>query len=680
VKFDIRNRETARVFAICVLLAALVWGVFGQTVRFEFINYDDLFVYQTPEVVKGLTLDGIGWAFTHTQIVNWIPLSTLSHMIDCQFYGLWAGGHHLTNVLLHATGAVLLFLVLRQMTGALWRSAFVAALFAIHPLHVESVAWVIERKDVLSGIFFMLTLGAYARYARRPESRLSYAMVLVCFALGLMSKPMLVTLPFILILLDYWPLGRFHNASEFMALLKEKIPLFVFSILASIGELFAARKDIQPIKLSFLPRLCNALVAYIIYIGKLVHPSQLAVYYPLSKEGPPVWQAIAATLLLIALSAGAWVLRRKQPYLLVGWLWYLGMLAPVIGIVPIGLFAYADRYTYLPQIGLCLGGTWAAADWAGACRHRRMLLAAAAAVALLFFAVAAHRQTSYWRDSVALWTHTLECTQGNALTHFILGDALVTHGREEEGLAQMREALRLNPNYAKAHSYLGQTMIAHGRTDEGIAELREALKIDPTDESAHYNLGKILLARGQTDGGITELREFLRKQPADADVHNTLGIALFQRGQTEQGIAEFREALELDPGDAQIHNNLAKALLEQGRTGEAIAEAQRALDLQPGNGAFQNNLAWMLATAQPASLRDGARAVSLATQAGKSMGGKNPNVLRTLAAAYAEEGKYPDAVQTARSASQLVGTGELADTLRRDIKLYETGQSLPDGQ
>jgi tetratricopeptide (TPR) repeat protein len=666
-----------------VLLAALVWCVYGQTVRFEFVNYDDRFVYQTPEVVKGLTLGGIGWAFTHTQIVNWIPLSTISHMIDWQIYGPWAGGHHLTNVLLHSAATILLFLVLRQMTGALWSSAFVAALFAVHPLRVESVAWVIERKDLLSGIFFMLTLSAYTRYARRPESRGSYAMVLGWFALGLMSKPMLVTLPFVLILLDYWPLGRFHNASQLPALLNEKIPLFAFSILASLGELFAAKQDIQPIKISLFPRICNGLVAYVIYIGKLIHPSHLAVFYPLSTEGPGAWQVIGASLLLTALTAGAWVLRRKQPYLLVGWLWYLGMLVPVIGIVPIGLFAYADRYAYLPQIGLSLAGTWAAADWAGARRHRHVLLAGAAAVALSFFTVTAFRQTSYWRDSVTLWTHAFGCTRDNALTRFILGDALVTHGRVEEGLAQMRQALRMNPNDAKAHCYLGETLIGNGQTDEGIAELREALRIDPANEAAHHNLGNILLAQGQTDEGIAELRAALKITPTDAPIHNTLGIALFRQGRPEEGVEEFREALRLDPDDAQAHNNLAKAMLDLGRTDEAIPEAEQALELEPTNGNFQNNLAWMLATAPQTSLRDGPRAVQLALQASQSGGGDDPNILRTLAAAYAEAGKFQDAIRTARNALQLAeaGTGaQSAEMLRRDIKLYETGQALPDGR
>jgi len=666
------------VAGICALLVALVWCVFGQTVRFGFVNYDDMFVTQTPEVAEGLTPHGIGWAFTHLQVGNWIPLTTLTHMMDCQLYGMWAGGHHLTNVLLHAAAVVLLFLALREMTGALWRSAFVAALFAIHPLRAESVAWVSERKDVLSGVFFMLTLWAYARYARRPESRGSYIMALVWLALGLMSKPMLVTVPFVLILLDYWPLGRFQDASQLPGLLKEKIPFFALSGLSCVWTLFAQKGTIQPLEhISLFPRVGNALVAYVIYIAKLIHPGQLAVFYPLFKEGPGAWQVTGACLLLTALTAGAWVLRGKQPFLLVGWLWYLGMLLPVIGILQVGVQAYADRYTYLPQIGLCLAGTWAAVDWAGGSRHRRLALAGAGVAALSFLLVTASRQTSYWRDSVTLWTHAFDCTQDNALTRFTLGDALAQQGRPEEAMAEYREALRINPDYVNAHNNLGLALAQQGQTEEAIAEYRQALRINPDFPEPHNNLGDALAEQGRTEEAIDEYREAVRINPAFAEAHYNLGKALARQGRTGDAIAEYREALRINSEYADAHNNLGIALAQQGQTGEAIAHMEKALELQPSSLSHQNNLAWMLATAPQASLRDGPRALELALKANQATGGSNPNIIHTLAAAYAEAGEFSDAVRTAQQALQMAeaqSNGALAGELRRELKLYEAGR------
>jgi tetratricopeptide (TPR) repeat protein len=590
-----RDRQTPawrwRGAGICALLVAVVFGVFGQTLGYGFVNYDDpSYVYDNPIIARGLSLDGLRWAFTHVHSSNWHPLTTLLHMADCQLYGLWPGGHHLTNVLLHAATAVLLFLLLLEMTGAMWRAAFVAALFAIHPLRVESVAWVSELKDVLSGLFFMLTLRAYARYARHPAARGSYAMVILWFALGLMSKPILVTTPFLLLLLDYWPLGRLRSSGELPLLLKEKIPFLALSAASSLATLLAQRGAMQTT--AYLPlslRLGNALIATMVYLGKMLYPARLAVLYPLSKGGVPAWLVVDAILLLTALTAGAWLLRRKQPAVLVGWLWYLGMLVPVIGIVQVGQQAYADRYTYLPGIGPCIAATWLAADWAGSGHARRLVLGTVAAVALCALSLAAWHQAAYWRDSETLWLHTLECTTHNSVAHNNLGLAWFQQGRTEEAIAEYRQALRIDPNAAEAHNDLGVALFQQGRAPEALAEYRQALA-GPFAAQAHNNLGNALSRQGRPQDAIAEYREALRIKPYYADAIANLGNVLLQQGRTEEAIAQYREALSINPADAHTHNNLGVALRRQGKLDEAIAEYRQALRIDPADPSVQADL------------------------------------------------------------------------------------------
>jgi tetratricopeptide (TPR) repeat protein len=435
----------------------------------------------------------------------------------------------------------------------------------------------------------------------------------------------------------------------------------------------------------------------------------LAAFYPPLEYGRSPWQVIGASLLLIALTAGAWAVRRRQPYLLVSWLWYVGMLVPVSGIVQVGMQAYADRFTYLPQIGLCLAATWAAADWAGERRLRRMAMAAVAVAVLSMFVVTASRQTSYWRDSITLWTHALACAQDNALTRFTLGDALGQQGRTGEAMAQYREALRLNPDYANAHNNLGLALAQQGQLDQAIVEYREALRTNPDDVDvhnnlglalarqgraadaiveyrealrinpdaidAHNNLGDSLAHQGKMAEAIAEYREALRIEPAFAEAHYNLGAALARQGQIEQAIAEYREALRINPDYADAHNNLGLILARQGQFGEAIAHVDKALQLQPSSLSHQNNLAWMLATAPEPSLRNGPRALALAMKANQATGGSNPNVIQTLAAAYAEAGQFADAVRTVLQALAMAEANTAqADELRRELKLYQTGR------
>ena len=458
------------IFGICAVLAGITWLVFGQTIGHQFVTYDDpQYVYENAKVAAGLSPESVLWAFTHTVGGNWHPLTVISHMLDCQLYGLKPAGHHFTNVLLHTIAVILLFLVLRRMTGTLWQSAFVAALFAIHPLHVESVAWISERKDLLSAVFFMLTLGVYTRYVHKL-SFTSYILVLVVFAFGLMSKPMLVTVPFVLLLLDYWPLKRFpsetsvkrlhertvENYANTRRIFLEKIPLLLLSFASCAATLLAQRHFIDPIgNLTLLDRLCNAAVATVVYLRQLVWPFGLSVFYPHPRHSLSILQVLVATLFLIGVSAAAFMCRRRNPYFLTGWFWFLGMLVPVSGIIQVGEQAHADRYMYLPQIGLYILVTWFVADTVSSWRHRRILLATAMASSIALLMYSACKQTGYWRDGRALWAHALAVNPQNDTAHISLCDLDLRENRLGDAIFHARKALEIRPDSADAESRLG---------------------------------------------------------------------------------------------------------------------------------------------------------------------------------------------------------------------------------
>jgi tetratricopeptide (TPR) repeat protein len=617
---------------ICIFLAAITFAVFVQTLRHEFVNYDDdVYVYENPEVSRGLTLQGIVWAFTHVHSSNWHPLTWISHMLDCQLYGLSPGGHHLTNILLHTATAILLFLVLRRMSGALWRSAFVAAVFAIHPLRVESVAWVAERKDVLSGVFFMLTIGAYVRYVQKqsrvepsslrfaaPESRgsraqtapapgprlwtLDYCLVLLFFALGLMCKPMLVTLPFVLLLLDYWPLNRlradtatepiFRLAGRLVPrrLVFEKLPLFGLAVASGVVTIYAQTGAIQSFEHVSLPlRMGNALMSYVDYLGQMFWPAGLAVLYPFTAGGVGVSGMVLSLVLLAGISAGVFALRRR-PYFLTGWLWYLLMLVPVIGIVQVGAQARADRYTYLPQIGLYLLSTWAAADLCAGWRHRRAVLGGCATVILVALIFCARVQTSYWRNSESLWTHTLACTFDNFIGHTNLGNALLKMGNVNEAIAHYQKALQIKPDSAEAHNNLGNALIKKGSVDEAIAHYQKALQIKPDYAETHNNLGNALLKKGSVDEAIVHFQKALQIKPDFAEAYNNLGDSLLKKGSVDEAITHFQKALQIKPGYAEAHYNLGNALNKKGSVDEAITHFQKAVQIKSDYAEAYNNL------------------------------------------------------------------------------------------
>jgi tetratricopeptide (TPR) repeat protein len=600
-----------RVAAVCLALAAITLAVFGQTAGFEFVNFDDnAYVYENAKVTGGLSLKSLAWFFTHPYFCQYIPVTMLSFVGDHQLHGLRAGWYHFTNVALHTASVLLLFLILRQMTGALWRSAFVAAVFAIHPLRVESVAWVTERKDVLSGFFFMLTLGAYARYAENFKFQISnfkfyYIAALLLFAMALLSKSSVTPLPFALLLLDYWPLRRFEQSRKLSGLILEKIPLLALAAGACVMTVLATEKwTTHPSHIPVPSRFGSALVYYVVYLRQMAWPEGLATPYPNPRNGWPGWEVALAGALLAGLSAIAWWQRRGRPWLLMGWLWYLGMLVPMIGIVPASPFAQADRYTYLPQIGICVAVTWLVAEW----RASRAVLGGLMAGVIAVLMICAWKQTSYWQNSETLWTHTLACT-----------------------------------------------------TDNGVAG---------------SNLGGDLLRKGRVDDAIDFYQKRLQIEPDNADSHNNFGLALLEKGRVEEAISQFQRALEIRPENASARLDLGSALRRKGRVDEAMLQYQKALQLEPDNVEAQNNLAWLLATCPDPSLRNGYKAVELARQADALTGGENPIILRTLAAAFAEAGRFSEAVKTAQRALPLAGTqsnSKLAGQLQSEIKLYQSG-------
>jgi hypothetical protein len=457
-------------FAICAALIAIIWAVFGRTVGHGFVNFDDpIYVTEVEPVRVGLNWSGVVWAFTHIHSHNWHPLTTMSHMLDCQLFGLQPGAHHFVNVLLHSVNVVLLFVLLPQITGRLWSSAFVAAIFAIHPLRVESVAWISERKDVLSGLFFVLTLFAYVYYTRKPNLG-RYGTMSILFVCGLMSKPMLVTLPIILLLLDYWPLNRCQGSEvgdqkvsipRWTKLLVEKIPLFVLSLASAATTLVVQNKgELGLISLEFLPfswRIMNALLAYLIYIWQMIWPVNLALAY--HHPGKlPLWQAAGAAALLIAVTLGVFALRKRSPYLIVGWGWYLIMLLPVIGLVQVGGQAHADRYTYLPQIGLYIAAAWGIVDLARLWRYHRPVLAVAAAIIISALSLRAANQVWYWHDSERLWRHTLAVTTENDVAHLGLGGFLLDQNRLDDAITELETVVARHPNDVDARLRLASAL------------------------------------------------------------------------------------------------------------------------------------------------------------------------------------------------------------------------------
>ena len=620
---------------ICLVLLASTLAVYSQVRHYDFVNYDDPeYVGDNIHVRAGLSADSLLWALTSFDAANWFPLTWITHMADYQFFGMESGWHHLTNVWLHALNALLLFAVLKRMTGARWPSALVGLLFALHPLHVESVAWVAERKDVLCAFFWFLTLGCYARYVERPGVG-RYLTVLFTFCLGLMAKAMIVTLPFMLLLLDVWPLGRAPlpwrwNAPWAKRLLLEKLPFVALAAGASVVTFLAQRSSGAVAPLAGIPlalRMENALVSYLVYIGGMLWPAGLAVLYPLPRT-LPVLGVAAAGLALAGISlvvARQW---RARPYLAVGWCWYLGTLVPVIGLVQVGTQSHADRYTYVPAIGLTIMLAWGAAELVERRPRARNAVIAAAAVACSACLAVTWFQIQYWADTETLLGHALDVTSGNFITHHNLADYYLQHKRNEEARQHDAEALRINPMYMEArlnlalalsllgrpgdaeveyrralgmqpegkqivlaHSGLGAALAAQHRTTEALPELQLAVQLKPESADGHYNLGRALAELGRNPEAAYELATAVRLEPGDAEAHYRLAVALAAQDKRNDAASEFAVVAQLRPTDAVSHYNLAIALARAGRLDEAITHFSEAVRLKPDFAAARQDLA-----------------------------------------------------------------------------------------
>jgi tetratricopeptide (TPR) repeat protein len=578
---------------VCLLLAGLTIAVFGQVTGFDFVLYDDgAHVYNNPGALRGLTLESVAWAFRTTFVANYIPITGITFLLDHQIHGLDPAGYHLTNLLFHIANVVLLFIFLSTTTGRIWPSAFAAALFAIHPLHVESVAWISARKDVVSTFFWLAAMLAYVSYAKRPRI-LPYLLTFALFALGLLSKAMLVTFPFALLLIDLWPLERIDARSlgsrqsrpAIGRLVLEKIPFIAAVSAASVVALIVQARDGAVASTFAVPmaeRIPNALAAYFVYLGKTIWPVDLIVQYPLREGALSVAATIAAAAILLAVTAALFQLARRWSYLLVGWLWYVGTLVPVIGLVQIGSQSMADRYTYLPLIGIFIAIAWAAADVARALPGWRRPLSACAALVVLVFAGIAWRQAGHWRDSVTLFSHAVAVDSHNVVGHSLLGKALYDRGSIGAARTHLERAVALRPSHTPALLNLGVLHVSKGRYDEAINFYARILQDKPDDHVAHTNMGNALLRLNRIDEAIEHLEAALREAPDTTNALILLGAARLVQERPRDAVVPLRRALEIDPEDAVAHLNLASALYQLDATSGARDHALEALRINPG--------------------------------------------------------------------------------------------------
>jgi tetratricopeptide (TPR) repeat protein len=596
------RRHDLRVLIFLFLIMAIV--VAYEPVRNnEFIDYDDdVYVTENHNVQAGLTLKSVFWAFRTMEASNWHPLTWISHLLDYEIYGLKASGHHLTNLLLHIMNTIFLFLIINRITGAPLESGFIAGLFALHPLNVESVAWVAERKNVLSTFFWMLTIWTYIAYVKRPKlSR--YLLVALSFILGLLSKPMLVTLPFVMLLLDYWPLERLQfghlmgpdklsanqtansqdQKTPMLYLILEKVPLFALSIGSSFLTILAAQKGEAIGSLELYPlgmRICNILVSYVSYMYRMIWPYKLAVLYPYPGI-IPVWQVVGACLLLSCISFLVIWAAQRHPYFLVGWLWYLGTLVPVIGLVQVGAQSMADRYAYVPLIGLFIIATMGLKDILARFRYGRTIFAITASLLFLTLMILTRNQVYFWRNSITLFEHTLKVTVNNSQIHNDLGFTLVRQGEIQEAINHYTEALRIDPYFAIAHYNLGIALTMQGNIEEAIAHYTRALQINPNYAAAHNKLGIFLANQGKHQEAITHFAEALRVKPDSVELYINLGNSLAAMGKIGESIAYYTKALRINDYDFGAHYNLGNALFRQGKIKEAITHYGRSLQIKP---------------------------------------------------------------------------------------------------
>ena len=562
------------VIIICTLLVLLTVAVYIKVGGHQFLNFDDpSYVTENLHVSSGITVDNIFWAFSSIDAGNWHPLTWLSHMADVQLYGVNPRGHHITNVIFHATSSVLLLLLLFRCTGSLWQSSFVAALFALHPLHVESVAWVAERKDVLSAFLGLLTLCLYAEYVAKRNIGL-YILAFLVFVLGLLSKPMLVTLPIIMLLMDYWPLDRYRHTEKqgllqlsgrTRAVIIEKAPFFLCSLLSGLITMYAQHKGGATNSLTSVPvvlRIENALVAYVKYIGKTLWPTDLAVLYPLPVSFP-LWQVIGSLLVLFSVTVATVRVRNRHPFLVVGWLWFLVTLVPVIGLIQVGSQSMADRYSYIPVIGLFIMAAWGVPVLTNGFKRRKSILALLAGSLIITSAVLTWQQLGYWQNNISLYQHALHVTSGSYLVHSNLGIAFAEEGDLTAAIREYRQAIRISPYSFDAHGNLGLALLETGDLDGALMECQIALQLNPGSSNSHYNLGVALAAKGALEAATHEYHEAIRSSPNNSKMHTSLGRVYAENGDFDAAIQEYTIALRISPGDIFTRNNLDRALAQK---------------------------------------------------------------------------------------------------------------------
>ncbi len=687
------QRRTVFICAVLFLGTALLYW---PATSFDFIFFDDpAYVVTNAHVNHGWNWRELGWCFQTGYAANWHPLTWMSHMLDCQCFGIKPGGPHAVNLLLHAANSVLLFLLLRRMTGALWRSAMVAALFAWHPLHVESVAWIAERKDVLSALFWILTIWAYCNYVKKSGVA-RYLLTLLLFILGLMAKPMVVTLPFVLLLLDWWPLGRFHSKPDAsasvippalrsgervreMGILLEKLPFILLTAGSCVLTVVAQRRGEAISSFGQVPimdRLINSSVDYLRYAVKMFWPVDLSVIYPLL-AGWPKWELAATAIFIIVVSAGAVFFFRTRPYWTVGWLWYVGTLLPVIGLVQVGSQSMADRYTYIPSIGLFIMICWGLYDVARRWRFHQAGLGLAAIAALAACACLTQKQLRYWKDSGLLFRHALAVDPNNYLVHTYYGAWLREQHKLEEARLECEKALQLQPAYSIGHVFLAGVLLVQGKSEEALSELRTALTYEPDLLLARINLADLLLSQKQYAEAEVEYDRALESKPDEPGLHYSLGRTLALQDKYDQARAEFETAVRLDPSYTDAHYELAVTLTMQHKTAEAVAEYRAALKSQPNFSDALNNLAWILAANPNPQFRNGPEAVQLAEHACALTHNNQAIKIGTLAAAYAEAGRFDDAAASAQLAHDVAlshGETNVAAANQQLRKLYQARQ------
>jgi tetratricopeptide (TPR) repeat protein len=726
-------------YAVLILSTLLV---FWQVRSFDFTNYDDdLYVSENQLVLSGLTIDNVISAFTTAHVGNWLPLTWLSFMLDCQLFGPNPGWIHFENAFLHLLNTLLLFAVLKKMTNSLWPSAFVAAAFALHPMHVESVAWIVERKDVLSTFFFMLTLAAYIAYVRSP-SAFRYSVALVLFACGLMAKPMLVTLPLVLLLLDYWPLNRFEpetlkpadrqfrnpasikgRHTVLYRLLIEKVPFVAFAAASGVITFLVQRSvgavpDISAFPLNI--RVSNAFSSYAKYIGKMFWPQHLAAFYPFNAANFTFRQAALCILLLLVISFFVICLGRKQKYLLVGWFWFVGTLIPVIGLIQSGPQSMADHYTYVPYIGLFIMIAWGIPELLSGWPYRKIALGTTMMIAFAALGIGAYRQASYWKNSTTLFSHAIDVTKNNYLAYSNLGDDLCSQGEVALAIEYYKKSLQIHSNSPYAHNNLGLALEKQGDYVEAIAHFRQAVQLMPNLAKARYNLAKALVIQGQFGEAAEQFRGAIRLEPdmpapmndlafliaahpelKDRDVNeairsaaraceltdyknpaylSTLAAVYICAGRFSKAAGTLETALKLEPNSATLRNGLGNVFLSEGKFKEAIDEIKRSLGIEPNNPDAKNNLAWILATCPDANMRNPSDAIRLAQEACIATNYKKASKLDTLGAAFASAGRFDEAIETAQKAIDAADRNqtEFSKMIQGRLDLYKASKPYID--